>query len=91
MSEELYTQQQLEDVNINDREILITPRELLAELPVSQAAGETVAKGRKAVTDILDKKDPRILVVVGPCSIHDPEAAMDYARRLRELADKMAA
>ena len=90
MSEQLYTQQKLEDVNIIDRETLITPSELIAELPITQLAGETVAKGRQVVQDILDKKDPRILVVVGPCSIHDPEAAMDYAARLRKLADQVS-
>ena len=90
MSEELYTQQKLGDVNIIDRETLITPSELLAELPVTQAAGETVAKGRQIVRDILDKKDPRLLLIIGPCSIHDPEAAMDYARRLKKLADQVS-
>lgn len=90
MTEELYTQQRLEDVNIIDRDTLVTPRELHAELPVTKTAGETVAAGRQAVRDILDGKDPRILVVVGPCSIHDTEAAIDYAKRLRGLADQVS-
>lgn len=89
MSEELYTQQRLEDVNIIDRDILITPEELHAELPVTQSAGETVSIGRQAVRDILDGKDSRVLVVVGPCSIHDPEAAIEYAKKLKELADQV--
>ena len=90
MSQDLYTEQRLEDVNIRDRDTLITPSELHELLPVSKAAGETVAAGRKIVRNILDGKDPRILVVVGPCSIHDPKAAMDYARRLKELSDKVS-
>lgn len=90
MSEQLYTQQKLDDVNIIDRETLITPSELLEELPVTQAAGDVVANGRQIVRNILDKKDPRILVVVGPCSIHDPEAALDYAKCLKKLADEVS-
>ena len=90
MSQEIYTGAQLEDVNIVARDSLITPNELHEILPVTSAAGEAVNKGRQAVRDILDGKDKRILVVVGPCSIHDPEAAMDYAKRLKALAEDVS-
>ena len=90
MSATPYNGQPLDDLNIAGRDELITPKSLIAELPITQAAGETVAAGRQAVRDILDGKDPRILVVVGPCSIHDTEAALDYARRLRALADEVS-
>ena len=78
------------DVNIISQESLITPRELHKAVPISEAARKTVANGRQAVKDILDRKDKRIMVVIGPCSIHDPVAAMDYARRLKDLADKVS-
>ena len=90
MSQELYTTNRLNDLNIIGQEELITPEALIKEIPVTQAAGDTITKGRQAVRDILDGKDPRILVVVGPCSIHDTKAAMDYAARLRKLADEVS-
>ena len=90
MSQDLYTEQPLDDVNIRGRDTLITPSELHELLPVSKEAGQTVIAGRQTVRNILDGTDPRILVVVGPCSIHDPEAAMDYARRLKTLADQVS-
>jgi 3-deoxy-7-phosphoheptulonate synthase len=65
---------------------LVSPRELLAELPVTGRRAEAVASARRAVTAVLNGTDDRLLVVVGPCSIHDPEAAVDYARRLAAMA-----
>ena len=73
----------VDDLNVNSQEILISPAELKAELPASERAIEVVAAGRQVVRDILDRKDHRLIVVIGPCSIHDPIAAMDYARRLK--------
>lgn len=90
MSQEIYTENQLNDVNIVSQEILITPSELHEALPITQKAGETVNAGRQAVRDILDGKDKRILVVIGPCSIHDPKAAIDYAKRLKVIADEVS-
>ena len=79
----------LENVNVSGFEDMPTPEALHAAVPVSPRAAETVARGRAAVRDILDRKDERIFVVVGPCSIHDPAAALDYARRLKRLADEV--
>ena len=83
----------IENVNISEFTPLITPRALKAELPLSEKADETVAAAREAVAAILTKQDRRLLVVVGPCSIHDREAALEYAGRLsvlqRELADRL--
>ncbi|MEW6299882.1 MAG: 3-deoxy-7-phosphoheptulonate synthase [Thermodesulfobacteriota bacterium] len=67
---------------------LVTPTELKAELPISERAAETVAGTRDAITAILQGKDPRMLVVVGPCSIHDVEAARDYAGRLLKAREE---
>lgn len=62
-----------------------TPDALRAEVPLTHAAGATVAAGRRAVHGILRGEDPRLLVIIGPCSIHDPAAALDYAERLAPL------
>jgi 3-deoxy-7-phosphoheptulonate synthase len=80
----------IENLNIVSQDVLVTPRELKKELPVSDKGCETIANGRQAIENILDRKDHRIMVVVGPCSIHDPKAAMDYAQRLKQLADKVS-
>jgi 3-deoxy-7-phosphoheptulonate synthase len=79
----------LENVNVASQEILITPDKLKADIPITEKAAEVVAKGRQTVNNILDRKDHRLMVVIGPCSIHDVDAAKDYARRLKELADKV--
>jgi 3-deoxy-7-phosphoheptulonate synthase len=84
------TDTQVENLNIASQQTLITPGELKAKLPLSDAARETVAKGRQAVQDILDRKDHRIFLVIGPCSIHDLKAAKEYAERLKVLADKVS-
>lgn len=83
------TEKQVEDLNIASQTPLITPRELKARLPLTDSARDTVANGRQVIRDILDRKDPRLFIVLGPCSIHDVKAAMDYARRLKDLADKV--
>lgn len=80
----------VDDLNVNSQEILISPAELKAELPASDRAIDVVAAGRQVVRDILDRKDHRLIVVIGPCSIHDPIAAMDYARRLKTLAEEVS-
>lgn len=81
---------QFDNVNIESQQTLITPAALKAELPVSEKAAQTVAQGREAVRNILDRKDPRLMVVIGPCSIHDPKAAIDYAHRLKALSDEVS-
>jgi 3-deoxy-7-phosphoheptulonate synthase len=80
----------VDDVNIVSQEVLISPSELQKELPISTLAADVVTRGRQTVRDILDRKDHRLMVVIGPCSIHDPVAAMDYARRLKALADNVS-
>ncbi|RLA60444.1 MAG: 3-deoxy-7-phosphoheptulonate synthase [Gammaproteobacteria bacterium] len=80
---------QVHNINVDSQNVLVTPEQLNATLPMSEVVRATVSDSRKAIWDILDRKDPRLFVVVGPCSIHDTEAAMDYARRLRVLADEV--
>ncbi|MBW2709270.1 MAG: 3-deoxy-7-phosphoheptulonate synthase [Deltaproteobacteria bacterium] len=73
------------DVNIGSFNPLISPDVLKEEFPLSQRASETVLKSREEIHRILNKEDRRLLVVVGPCSIHDEAAALDYATRLSRL------
>ncbi|TXS95809.1 3-deoxy-7-phosphoheptulonate synthase [Parahaliea maris] len=78
------------NINVASQDVLVTPEQLKNSLPLSDNAHDTVTSSRQAIWDILDRKDPRLFVVVGPCSIHDTEAAMDYARRLRELTEELS-
>ncbi len=84
------TETQIENLNVVSQEVLITPAELKAEMPLTDAARETITQGRNTVRNILDREDDRLIVVVGPCSIHDPKAAIDYAHRLKVIADKVS-
>jgi 3-deoxy-7-phosphoheptulonate synthase len=78
-----------DDLRIRDFAVLLTPAELLRDLPCSEPMSETVAGARRALHAILAGEDDRLAVVIGPCSIHDRDAAMDYARRLRPLRDTL--
>ncbi len=77
---------QTNDVHVLSFEPLQPPRELLTELPLGEHRAALVQRSRQEVRDVLTGRDDRLLVVVGPCSVHDTEAAMDYARRLAEAA-----
>ncbi len=78
------------NVNVAAQEVLINPDEIKRRIPQTEKAEQTVLEGRHALERILDRRDHRLMVVVGPCSIHDPAAAMDYAHRLKKLADEVA-
>ncbi len=80
----------LDDIRISGTRQLIPPVILMEKLPVSPAAEETVARARQEIADIIVGKDDRLLAVVGPCSIHDPQAALEYADRLAELKAEVA-
>lgn len=69
---------------------LLTPRALKSELPATEAANKTVFTSRQRVTNIIQRKDPRLLVVVGPCSIHDVRGATEYAQKLNALRSQLA-
>ena len=79
----------IENINVTSFDAMPSPEDLHFSLPLSEAAGNAVTQGREALRNILDRKDPRLFVVVGPCSIHDPVAGLDYARRLRKLQDEV--
>jgi 3-deoxy-7-phosphoheptulonate synthase len=79
------------DLRIRRFRPLVPPTILLEELPLSEAGAATVTRGRNDVVRVLQREDDRLVVVVGPCSVHDPAAGLDYAQRLRKLADEVAA
>lgn len=79
-----------ENLNIAAFDRMPSPDEIVSRVPLTDNAANVVLEGRRALQAILDRKDPRIFVVVGPCSIHDPIAGIDYARRLKKLADEVS-
>ncbi|NEO97830.1 MAG: 3-deoxy-7-phosphoheptulonate synthase [Symploca sp. SIO2E9] len=80
---------QILDINIEFSRVLMSPTQVKKQLPLTESAAKTVLEGRKCIQNILDGKDSRKFIVVGPCSIHDIEAAEEYALKLKELADKV--
>src|SRR5574343_1082406 len=80
----------IENINVTSFAPMPTPEALHSKLPMSDLASDTVMKGREALRNIIDRKDKRLFVVVGPCSIHDPVAGLDYARRLKALQAEVA-
>ena len=75
------------NLNVNSIEPLISPNKLKQLLPMTPTANDTVLNGRKTICNILSGKDNRLLVIVGPCSIHDETVALEYAKRLKELSN----
>ncbi len=80
----------VDNLNVAGIEPIPSPDAVRAKLPLTERAMRTVIEARQALRDLLERRNPRLFVVVGPCSIHDPAAALDYARRLRALADDVA-
>ena len=80
----------LENIRVESVKPLVPPGTLKEKLTPSDKAKEVVKAGRDTISNIIQGKDKRLLVVVGPCSIHDPEAALDYAARLKKLSDKVS-
>jgi 3-deoxy-7-phosphoheptulonate synthase len=84
---------QTQDLNVKEIVRLLSPRELKALTPTPEAVNDAVALARQRVIRILQQEDPRLLVVIGPCSIHDEKSALEYAARLsrlqKEFADRM--
>src|SRR5690349_4963732 len=76
---------QVDNLHVRELIPLASPEQLKAQLPTPAEAIQTVTSARATIRRILLRDDPRLLVVIGPCSIHDPAAAMDYARRLQRL------
>lgn len=83
------TDTRIDDLNIESNDALFSPNQLKVELPLSDKAATSVMNGRTTIKNILDRQDKRLFIVVGPCSIHDPEAAIEYGRRLLALQEKV--
>jgi 3-deoxy-7-phosphoheptulonate synthase len=79
----------LDNVNIDNQEILITPEELKRQLPATEEVKRGISQNREIVRSIIDGTDRRLLLVVGPCSIHNPQEAIDYAERLKALSESV--
>lgn len=78
------------NINISRFIPISPPDEIIGAHPITDDSRRTVIEGRQALIRILDRQDPRLFLVVGPCSIHDPEAAMEYASKLRNLAEEVS-
>jgi 3-deoxy-7-phosphoheptulonate synthase len=79
-----------DDLRIRSTKVVLPPVFLEEEMPVTETASATVFHARREILEILNRRDPRLLVIAGPCSIHDPVAARDYARRLKDAAAEFA-
>jgi 3-deoxy-7-phosphoheptulonate synthase len=79
----------LQNVNVASSDLLAIPEEVKRTLPLTQRASDTVFRSRELIRAILERRDPRLFVVVGPCSIHDVDAAREYADRLKRLSDEV--
>jgi 3-deoxy-7-phosphoheptulonate synthase len=82
--------ERLDDINIQSYSVLPSPGDVKRDLPLSEKAGESVAQGRHAVEHVVRHSDRRHLLVCGPCSIHNIESSLEYARRLKDLAERVA-
>ena len=80
----------LNNIHIADEQILITPEELKKRFPLNSQLEQQITASRQTISDIISGKDHRLLVVCGPCSIHDTEAALEYAHKLKALADQVS-
>ncbi|HYQ90931.1 MAG TPA: 3-deoxy-7-phosphoheptulonate synthase [Candidatus Competibacteraceae bacterium] len=80
----------ISNINVVSQEVMLTPAEIQRRLPPSEKTEQTVLNGRETIKRILDRRDQRLLVVVGPCSIHDLGATREYAWRLKKLADEVS-
>jgi 3-deoxy-7-phosphoheptulonate synthase len=83
------TDTRVDNLNIESLSVLITPDGLKDKLPISESAADAVMEGRQVIRNILDRKDHRLFVVIGPCSIHDVDAAIEYGQRLTKLAEQV--
>lgn len=83
-------QDALNNIHITDEQILVTPEQLKAQFPLTAEQAEQISRSRATIADIIAGRDPRLLVVCGPCSIHDPDQAREYAHRFQQLAAEVS-
>ena len=80
----------LTNVNIENLTMLPSPAQVCSELPIALDSASRVIESRQVVKDILTGRDPRHMIIVGPCSIHEPAAAIEYAKQLKKIADEVS-
>ena len=80
---------ELSNINISDEQVLITPQELKNKIPLSDNARQFIQQSRQTISNIIHKTDHRLLIVCGPCSIHDIDAAKEYAKRLKVISEDL--
>lgn len=80
----------LNNVHITNKQVLITPKQLKAAFPLSLQQKAQIANSRKTISNIIAERNPRLLVVCSPCSIHNPKTALKYARQFKALAAKVS-
>ena len=80
---------ELSNINISDEQVLITPQELKNKIPLSDSARQFIQQSRHVISNIIHKEDHRLLIVCGPCSIHDIDAAKEYAKRLKVISEDL--
>ncbi len=83
------TMHETKDLRITDVKEILSPEELMVDLPLTEQASNTVYLARQGVYDVLDGKDDRLIVIIGPCSIHDTQAAIEYGEKLKALIDEL--
>lgn len=86
----VFNQDSVHNVNIQDEKVLLTPQELKQEFPLPEHLRKQIERSRKEISDIIHKHDKRQLIVIGPCSIHDPVAAIEYGKKLKALSDQVS-
>lgn len=79
-----------DNLNIESQFMLVNPEQLKTSMTVSESGTKTVSDSRRVIKNILEKKDHRLIAIVGPCSIHDVESALEYAKRLKALSEKLS-
>jgi 3-deoxy-7-phosphoheptulonate synthase len=89
-TKEKIMQQRIDDVRVKEFTPLVSPRALKQEFPITEKSRETVVTSREIISSILERKDRRMLAIMGPCSIHDEKAALEYAERVRDLSGKVS-
>ena len=75
-----------DDIRISGMQELLPPERLMEDQPISESSSKLVFESRNKISEIINQNDDRLIVVVGPCSIHDPDAALDYAENLLEVS-----
>ena len=88
LEEKIRMEGRIVDTNIESYEDLASPEHIVNEIPITDKATKTVFETRQAIRDIMDRKDPRKIIIVGPCSISDVNSGLEYARKLKTLADE---